>query len=132
MFLRITLLANPNALLEESDFERFAASVTAAMPTLRFLALSTGRELHLDGREWDEDVYDLNTVHIGEKWWKTVKVGYGKYLRPMSAEDGERIWRKLIDEEEIDLEEEGEEEEEPEHEIKLNTLSEALSRMEFD
>ena len=100
--MRVTFLH----VMTKDDVERFAASVTTAMPTLRLLALSAGRVLKQHGDEWYDDVYDLNTSHTDERWWRVVKEGYGRYPRDMTADDGETIWKRLIDEDDINLDEE--------------------------
>ena len=111
LFLRITFQLDRQTALEDADLERFAASATAAMPTLRFLALATAHAQDISEYEdeWYDDVYGLGGHGSAARWWRTVSDGCARFVRPMAAADGERIWRALIDEDEVCLEDEEEE-----------------------
>ena len=103
LFLRVTFELRQSDIMTKDDIESFASSVMRTTPALRFIALSTGRERksHID--EWYDDVYGSNRSHTNERWWKVVKDGNEKYLRDMTSEDGEMMWRRFIDEDDFDL-----------------------------
>ena len=109
LFLRITFQLDHQTPLQEEDLERFAASVSATTSTLRFLALDTVRMDNQAVREddWYEVKYGLGGKrYAGDivRWWYVVRGRQGSFVRPMDAAEGERIWRELIEVDEISLE----------------------------
>ena len=115
LFLRLTFEPDCITPLQEEDLERFAATVAAATPTLRFLAFAAVDTPHETAREddWYEVEYGIGGAHCDDdlvRWWYVVREGEGQFARPMAAADGKRIWRELIEEDEVSLEVEGVEE----------------------
>ena len=109
LFPRITFQLGHQMPLEEEDLERFAASVAATSSSLRFLALDTVNTENPAAHEddWYEVKYGLGDKRYASdivRWWYVVRGRQGRFVRPMDAAEGERIWRELIEVDEISLE----------------------------